>query len=94
MKELIIAILNKYKETYKLGSDGDYSTYEAVGEEDFDLVADEIIQSLQSNEWVKVEDNKSTMDALKECYSLLSYIGMKNEPIVKNAFKIINKSNL
>jgi hypothetical protein len=55
MKTFIIAILNKHKETYNLGSNGDYSTYKAVGEEDFNLVADEIIQSLQT-EWVSVGD--------------------------------------
>jgi len=54
--EEIIAILNKYKETYKLGFDGEYSKYLAISEDDFGLVATDIIQSLQQSEWVKVEE--------------------------------------
>jgi hypothetical protein len=61
MKDLIISILNKHKETYKLGSDGEYDAYKAVGEEDFNLVAAEIIQSLQT-EWVSVEDRLPTLE--------------------------------
>jgi hypothetical protein len=48
MKEQLIEILKRYQQTFKLGSDGEYTTCYAVDEEDFDIVSDEIIQALTS----------------------------------------------
>ena len=58
MKELIIEILKRHQQTFKWGSDGEYTTQFAVGEEDFNVVSDEIIQALTSVKSGLIERDK------------------------------------
>jgi len=77
MKNKILKILNNFKETAKFGSDGEYETYQAVYEEEFNDVATELVNlfsihvvSTQSEpfvsliEWIK--NHKKSEELYKE----------------------------
>lgn len=43
MKDKILKVLNDYKQTAKDGSDGDYDTFNVVYEDDFNDLAQELV---------------------------------------------------
>ena len=71
MKELIIEILKRHQQTFKWGSDGEYTTQFAVDEEDFNVVSDEIILALTSVKSEPIEWNDMNTLSLDQMAEML-----------------------
>lgn len=66
LKKVILEVLNKHSETAKHGSDGEYHNITVIDSEDFNVIADEIVNLIKSCVDPENQPNQYSVDLLRD----------------------------